>query len=314
MSNDETKTLKEILAEAQADAQAPSQAVANVPTSTAQAEAPVVTANANVIEMAHVSKWFPAPTKEDKNARIEVVNDINFSLPDSSNGEFLAVLGPSGCGKSTILSMLAGQSAPSIGTIKTFGEPVQKDNPYAVTVQQAYTTFDWRDVLSNVTLGLEIQKIPAKERKDIAMHYLEKVGLADRASAYPKELSGGMKQRVAIARALAMKPRLVLMDEPFGALDANIRDDMQQMLLNLWAEEKSTIFFITHDITEAVTLADRIIVLSPRPATILHDIAVPFSRPRTDDVKNTKEFLDFTHDILKILKNQDGSGSVRVSV
>jgi len=160
--------------------------------------------------------------------------------------------------------MLAGQTAPNIGTVKTFGESINGDNPYAVTVQQAYTTFDWRTVLDNVVLGLEIQKKPVKEREKTAMHYLEKVGLADRAYAFPKELSGGMKQRVAIARALAMKPKLILMDEPFGALDANIREEMQQMLLNIWAEERNTIFFITHDITEAILLADRIVVMSAR--------------------------------------------------
>jgi len=309
MTND-NKSLNEIIADAEADKTvAPAnQAVATAATTQAVQSSPPV------IELTHVSKWFDTPTKTDKNAKVEVVNDVSLSVPDKPEGEFIAMLGPSGCGKSTILNMLAGQTAPNIGTVKTFGESINGDNPYAVTVQQAYTTFDWRTVLDNVVLGLEIQKKPVKEREKTAMHYLEKVGLADRAYAFPKELSGGMKQRVAIARALAMKPKLILMDEPFGALDANIREEMQQMLLNIWAEERNTIFFITHDITEAILLADRIVVMSARPTTIVQDLVVPFPRPRTVEVTASREFVEFSHTVLNILKNQSDGGQIRVSV
>jgi len=313
MSNTENKTLKEILNEAT------TVATINAPTNVSPATATMDVATVKaisppVIEIKNVSKWFDTPTSHDKKAKVDVVHDINLVVEDCPDGEFLAILGPSGCGKSTILNMLAGQTQPNTGTVKTFGVNVLNDNPQAVTVQQAYTCFDWRTVLENVTLGLEIQKVPTKEREATAMHYLEKVGLADRAYAYPKELSGGMKQRVAIARALAMKPKLILMDEPFGALDANIREEMQQLLLTIWGEEKNTIVFITHDITEAVILADRILVMSPRPTTIVQDIEVPFGRPRTEVISGSKEFTDFSHEILKILKNQDGGGQVRISV
>jgi len=308
----DNKTLQEILADASSGkaSVAPNEAVATMPDTQVQIAPPPP-----VIEMVHVSKWFNKPTKEDKEGRIDVVNDVTLVVEDNPNGEFIAILGPSGCGKSTLLNLLAGQFAPNIGTVKTFGSNVEGDNPQAVTVQQAYTTFDWRDVLSNVELGLEIQRVPKKEREAIAMHYLEKVGLADRAYAFPKELSGGMKQRVALARALAMKPRLMLMDEPFGALDANIREEMQQMLLNIWHEEKNTIFFITHDITEAALLADRVVVMSPRPTTIIHDVVVPFDRnSRTAELTLTQEFNKFVQELLGVLKNQDGGGQIRVSV
>lgn len=306
----ENKTLEEIIEDA-----SKGQAVIGVNQATTTiAEPTAVSARPPVIELTHVSKWFDTPKPGDKQARVDVVNDVSLVVDDVDTGEFIAILGPSGCGKSTLLNMLAGQVQPSIGTVKTFGDVVEKDNPHAVTVQQAYTCFDWRTVVDNVMLGLEIQGVSRKEREEIAMHYLEKVGLADRAYAYPKELSGGMKQRVAIARALAMKPKLILMDEPFGALDANIREEMQHMLLKIWSEEKNTIVFITHDITEAVILADRIVIMGPRPTTIIKDIVVPFGRPRDEAMTNSKEFTDFAQDVLKILKNQDGGGQVRVSV
>lgn len=307
----ENKTLEEIIEDAN---KGHATVGVNQATTTMMPSTTIVSPKPPVIELMHVSKWFDTPKPGDKQARVDVVNDVSLVVEDNPNGEFIAILGPSGCGKSTILNMLAGQVQPSIGTVKTFGVSCIQDNPNAVTVQQAYTCFDWRTVIDNVMLGLEIQRVSKKERESIAMHYLEKVGLADRAYAYPKELSGGMKQRVAIARALAMKPKLILMDEPFGALDANIREEMQHMLLNIWGEEKNTIVFITHDITEAVILADRILVMSPRPTTIIKDVVVPFGRPRDEVMTSSKEFTDFAQDILKILKTQDGGGQVRVSV
>jgi NitT/TauT family transport system ATP-binding protein len=165
-----------------------------------------------------------------------------------------------------------------------------------------------------VEFGLSIQGKPGDERREIAMEYLKKVGLGDRASARPKELSGGMQQRVAIARTLAMKLPIVLMDEPFGALDAQTRSEMQQMLLDLWAEEKNLIVFITHDITEALLLADRIVVLSPRPATVIKDIRVPFPRPRAASLVREEAFMDLSQALLELLKSTPGGGQVRVSV
>jgi NitT/TauT family transport system ATP-binding protein len=264
-----------------------------------------------IVELEHAGKWFPAPKGGD---RLVAVQDVNLVIPDEEAGEFVVLLGPSGCGKSTILRMLAGTSLPDTGCVRLFGNEVTGPSPQAATVPQAYTCFPWLSALGNVEFGLSIQGKPADERRETAREYLEKVGLGDRGSARPKELSGGMQQRVAIARTLAMKLPIVLMDEPFGALDAQTRSEMQQMLLDLWAEEKNLIVFITHDITEALLLADRIVVLSPRPATVIKDIRVPFPRPRAASLVREETFMDLSQALLELLKSSPGGGQVRVSV
>ena len=264
----------------------------------------------NVIEVKGLGKSYT-----DKSGKPNVIiDDMNFSVPTAQNGEFIAILGPSGGGKSTLLGMISGLITPTTGQVLTMGKPIAGDNKNAVTVQQAYTCFPWLTVKENVEFGLDILGYEAAERSRIAMEYIEKVGLADRADASPKELSGGMQQRVAIARCLAIKPRITLMDEPFGALDAKIREDMQQMLLGLWSAEKNCILFVTHDITEALLLADRIIMLSSKPARIIHDIVVPFARPRLAELTMTPEFLNFSHSLLQVLKSTGSSGQVRISV
>ena len=264
-----------------------------------------------VIELNNVSKWFP-----DRNTGKKIVAFENLTLviPDEEAGEFVALLGPSGCGKSTILQLISGILLPDGGEVRALGQRVRGANPFSVTVQQAYTCFPWLSVHGNVEFGLRIQGKPAGERRRIALEYLKKVGLGDRLDDSPRQLSGGMQQRVAIARALAMKLPIVLMDEPFGALDAQTRGDMQQMLLQLWAQEKNTIFFITHDITEAFLLADRIIVLSPRPAKIIHDLKVPFARPRSPQLVYDPQFIELSQSVLELLKHTPTSGQVRVSV
>jgi NitT/TauT family transport system ATP-binding protein len=264
---------------------------------------------ANMIELHGVSKWFG-----NKHDRLTVIDGIDLAVPNKPEGEFIALLGPSGAGKSTILSMLAGLSFADAGEVITNGHAVKGPNPDTVTVQQNYTCFPWLTVQGNVEFGLSIAGKPADERRDVAMHYLEQVELADRAKAFPKELSGGMQQRVAIARALAMRPKIVLMDEPFGALDAQTRADMQQMLLKVWAEETNCIFFITHDITEALLLADRVVVLSPRPAKIVQDLVVPFPRPRPANIIFEEQFIQLSQALLQMLKKSPGSGQVRVSI
>jgi NitT/TauT family transport system ATP-binding protein len=236
----------------------------------------MVSNNPPVIELRGVSKEFPS----DRGERLLAVSPIDLVIPDEEKGEFIAVLGPSGCGKSTLLNMISGLIRPTTGSIFLFGKELRGDSHQSVMVPQKYTCFPWRSVLGNVELGLEIQGIPEQKRKKIACEYLDRVGLADRAKAYPHQLSGGMQQRVAIARTLALKPKVVLMDEPFGALDAQTREEMQQMLLTLWEAEQNTILFITHDIGEALLLADRVLVFSPRPAKIIEDFRVPFERPR----------------------------------
>ncbi len=234
-----------------------------------------------VIVLHEVSKTFPATRNGDE---VRVLNKVSLTIDakgsgsEKESGSFVVLLGPSGCGKSTILSIIAGLTLPDEGEVLVYGKPVAGPRLHSATVPQAYTCFPWLTALENVEFGLRLKGVPEAER--VAEEYLSKVDLAAFANAYPDELSGGMKQRVAIARTLAMKRRIVLMDEPFGALDAQTRADMQEMLIQLWEAESNTIVFVTHDITEALLLADRIVVLSSRPAEILKDMQVPFSRPR----------------------------------
>lgn len=225
---------------------------------------------AAIVEMIGVSKWF----RDSRNgSRLEALTKLDLVIDQKEAGAFLVLLGPSGCGKSTILSLISGLAPADEGEVRVFGKLVVGPDPNSASVPQAYTCFPWLTVIENVEFGLKIKerKMNRALRQDRAREYLDKVGLSDRADAYPKQLSGGMQQRVAIARTLAMKPRIVLMDEPFGALDAQTRTEMQQMLLGLWDQEKNTVIFVTHDITEALLLGDRVIVFSPRPATIIHE-------------------------------------------
>lgn len=268
-----------------------------------------------VVELRNVSKGYPT------NGEMSfVLKDFSLTIPDDSAGEFVAILGPSGCGKSTVMNLIGGLIKPTSGEVFCFGKPVIQDNAEAVTVQQAYTCLPWRTVQQNIEFGLEIRGVEASKRSQIAKEYMEKVGMGDRARAFPRELSGGMQQRVAIARCMALKPRIMLMDEPFGALDAKIREDMQHLLLDLWHAEHNCVIFITHDITEALLLADRIIVLAGRPATVVSDLRVPFARPRVGEkapvahLASSPEFLKMSQALLELLKSQGSGGQVRVSV
>ena len=263
-----------------------------------------------IIELENVGKWFNPPRGD----RLVAIENINLSIPDEEDGEFVVLLGPSGCGKSTILSMLSGMYAADTGEVRLFGKPVKYPEPSAVTVPQSYTCFPWLTVLGNVEFGLDVMGVPAAKRRKIAAEYLERVGLSDRLNASPRQLSGGMQQRVAIARTLAMRPPVVLMDEPFGALDAQTRTEMQEMLTALWAREKNLILFITHDITEALLLADRIVVLSPRPARIIHDMRVPLARPRLPAMVYDPKFVALSQALLDLLKKSPTSGQVRVTL
>ncbi len=251
-----------------------------------------------VLEFRNVVKEFPVAGKEP----LRALDGLSFTVPDEENGEFLALIGPSGSGKSTILNLIAGLYGPSEGEVFSSGGLVDGPNDDTVTVQQSYTCFPWLTVQQNVEFGLEIRGVEEASRRRASQEYLERVGLGDRKTAYPKELSGGMQQRVAIARALALKRPIVLMDEPFGALDAQTRASMQAMLINLWQQEKSLIVFVTHDINEALLLADRILVLSSRPAAIVFDVKVPFPRPRSDLAMRDPVFLEMAQTILTHLR------------
>jgi len=213
-----------------------------------------------------------------KGLSVEAIRDVSLRV---SSGEFIAILGPSGCGKSTLLELCAGLERVSGGFISIDGEEVRNPNPKAVMVFQEHALFPWLDVEANVGFGLKMRKIPVNERWRQVREVLERVKLVKFARHYPHQLSGGMKQRVAIARALVGSPDFMLMDEPFAALDFQTRVLMQQFLLEVWAGFKSTILFVTHQIDEAVLLADRVVVMSAAPGRVLEEIAIALPRPRS---------------------------------
>ena len=216
------------------------------------------------------------------------LNGVNLDIKEN---EFICVVGPSGCGKSTLLNIIAGLLEPSSGHVYVDDKVVEGPGPERGVVFQQYALFPWLTVLKNVEFGLNLKGIKGEKAKEEAMKYLKMVDLEQFASSYPKELSGGMKQRVAIARAYAVNPGVLLMDEPFGALDAQTRTQLQSELLNTWEKEKKTCFFITHDVDEAIILAQKVIIMSARPGRIkeIVDINIPY--PRTQETKMTDEFL-----------------------
>jgi NitT/TauT family transport system ATP-binding protein len=226
----------------------------------------------------------------------------NFSLAVAEL-EFLVLLGPSGCGKSTLLRIIDGIETCDEGEIVLDGKNVTNTTGSGRgMVFQSFELFPWRTVLDNVAFGLEIAGLGKAERHAAARQYIDLVGLSAFEKSYPHELSGGMQQRVGIARALAIKPSVLLMDEPYGALDVQTRDLLQDELLDIWDRERKTVIFVTHSIEEALYLADRIIVMTPRPGRIEQIIDVPFARPRRDVIKSTPEFLDLRRDIWQMLK------------
>jgi len=239
----------------------------------------------------------------------EAVRDVSFAIADKPGcGEVVVFLGPSGCGKSTILKAVAGLLTPTAGTVDVDGKPIQGVGADRGVVFQAYTSFAWLTVRQNVEYGLRLRGVSKRERRERSDRYLKAVGLLEFADHYPKQLSGGMKQRVAIARTLINQPRIVLMDEPFGALDPQTRWGMQGLLLDASRAEDNTIMFVTHDITEAVYLADSVYVLSARPARILHRIDVPFFGPRDISLQSSPEFRAVEKKLLDLLYTQASAG------
>jgi len=240
------------------------------------------------IEVHDVSLVYDTPT-----GRVPGVQAANFEMEAS---EFLCLVGPSGCGKSTLLNIIAGFLTPTRGEIRIDGAPVKGHGmDRGVVFQDFAQLFPWRTALGNVTFGLEMKGVPKEEREQIALKQLQLVKLEKFAQSYPHHLSGGMQQRVAIARALAYNPSVLLMDEPFAALDALTRDDMQRLLAEVWRETRKTVIYVTHNVAEAVYLADRVIVMTPHPGTVKAEVPIRLPRPR-DPL--SVEFLGYQKQLL----------------
>lgn len=234
------------------------------------------------IEISKVTKSF-----EKRDGMFLALDEVNLNVDKC---EFICVVGPSGCGKTTLMNIIAGLYLPSTGTVRVKGELVQGPGKGKGVVFQQYALYPWLTVEKNVEFGLKMKGMAKEERQEIARKYIHIVGLDKFARSYPKELSGGMKQRVAIARAYATNPEVLLMDEPFGALDAQTRAQLQENLLNTWQQERKTCFFITHDVEEAVLLSTKIIIMSAGPGRIREIVDVHLPYPRTQETKLTPEF------------------------
>lgn len=217
-------------------------------------------------------------------------------------GEFVAVVGPSGCGKSTLLRIIDGLQPADEGEVRIRGQVVTAPGPDRGMVFQHHNLMPWRTVRRNVEYGLENQGVDKRTRQSIAMDWLTKVDLDTFADFHPGQLSGGMQQRVGLARALAIDPDILLMDEPFGALDAQTRIQLQDELEQLWRASRKTVVFVTHDIEEALFLSDRVVVMSARPGRVVEEIAVPFARPRTDDLRGDPDFAEMKTRVWSLLK------------
>ena len=253
------------------------------------------------LELEGISKHF---YQEDTQNDLRVLTDINCTVGD---GEFISIIGPSGCGKTTLLRIISGLERPSTGRMLLKENVIE--NPYEQVglIFQEYALFPWRTVIDNVAFSLEIKNIPKKQRREQARYYLKKFGLDGFEHKYPKELSGGMKQRVAIARTLINDPNLLLMDEPFGALDSQTRNAMQEFLLKIWQETKKTVLFVSHNIDETVFLSKRVLGLSQRPGTIKLELPIDLPYPR---VRTSHEFNLYRKQILDYLaQERDTSGS-----
>lgn len=245
------------------------------------------------IRAEHIDKVYKTGKKS-----VAAIEDVSIDIQDN---DFVCIVGPSGCGKSTLLRMLAGLDFPSAGNIIVNDRKVTGPGPDRGMVFQTYTLFPWMNVEDNIKFGLKIKKLPKAEQQEIADRYLKIIGLEKFAQSYSKELSGGMKQRVAIARALANQPEVLLMDEPFGALDPHTKSMMQLLMREIWVKEHPTVVFITHDIDEAVFLADKIYVMSARPGKMIKRVNVYLPHKRTLDLKDSPEFIKIRKGINDLL-------------
>jgi NitT/TauT family transport system ATP-binding protein len=238
----------------------------------------------NILEISQVSRTFAGA-----NGGTVALQATDLSVAEN---DFITILGPSGCGKSTLLRMVAGLDTPTTGSITLDGRAVAEPGADRGMVFQSYTLFPWLSVLQNVCFGLREKGLPLEEQHAIASQFIGKVGLKGFENHFPKQLSGGMQQRTALARALANNPRILLMDEPFGALDHQTRELMQELLQGIWEAERKTVLFVTHDIDEAIFMGNRVVVMSARPGRIKCDLPVPIEHPRSYSVKTTPVFVE----------------------
>ncbi len=233
---------------------------------------------------------------------VHALGPIDISLAEN---EFVSIVGTSGCGKSTLLMVAAGLTEPSAGEILVDGVPISGAGRDRGVVFQTYTLFPWMSARANIEFALRGESgLTSADRRRVADEHLELVGLGKYADAYPRQLSGGMKQRVAIARALCYRPRILLMDEPFGALDAQTRLLMQELLTRIWEAHKLTVLFITHDVDEAVYISDRVIVMTNQPGQVKEEVAITLPRPRTIEIQETPQFLTLRHRILTSIREE----------
>ena len=241
---------------------------------------------------------------------VTALEDISFELEDK---KFAVIVGPSGCGKSSLLYLIAGLNEPTAGICKIGDQVISGPGRDRGMVFQTYTLFPWLNVLKNVEFGLKLRGISSAERARIAAQYLSEVGLEGFENAYPKQLSGGMQQRVALARALANDPEVLLMDEPFGALDSQTRSIMQELLVKIWEHSNKTVLFVTHDIDEAIFLGDHVYVMSARPGRMIEEVDVTIDRPRSIDVLTSDNFINLKRNVMKRLHGevQKSMGTVK---
>jgi NitT/TauT family transport system ATP-binding protein len=239
-------------------------------------------------------------TFRTRNGGVRALEEVSFNV---NPGEFICIVGPSGCGKSTLLKILAGLIEPTTGQLR-FGENGARYQPHTALVFQEHGLFPWLTVLDNVAFGLEAQQVGRQERRRKALEFLEQVGLADFSQSFPHQLSVGMRQRAAIARAVLVNPQLLLMDEPFSALDAQSKLVLQEELLRLWTDRQQTVIYVTHDIEEAVLLGDRILVMSGRPGRVREEVRVPLDRPRNLKDREQAELREISWHIWKVIETQ----------
>jgi NitT/TauT family transport system ATP-binding protein len=243
-------------------------------------------------------------TKPQDGSRLVALDDVDLTV---KKGEFLTIVGPSGCGKSSLLLAIDGLITPAEGRVLVNGIPVSKPDRDRAMVFQEFALLPWRTVLNNVRFGLELQRRKG-DLNEISRHYIQLVGLEGFEDYHPHQLSGGMRQRVGIARALSVDPEILLMDEPFGALDAHTRDEMGSELLRIWNKEKKTALFVTHSIDESIFLADKVVVMSRGPGRIKKILDVELPRPRTNETKDSREFTEYRRYVRSLFKEETFNG------